>query len=433
MEPKLDFVFTSPVDKPITLGHEGLVMGTLKNKGLIAQVDQALPDHPQQSLSNGEMLALLMTFLSCEHPEHMCNLPIFAANVPLNAWLECSDVNPWMVNTHEVEQLLVQIANYGPQQFMALLEPLLEQRTPRKFNGFALPSLRQLTQKLGWIVVDHEAASYSTAALCSKLERNMVMCLPDDLPAVQAAIKQAQAGKFECQSYVQKPQGAPKALAQVDLYEAGTFTFTKDQSLTLKLRAKPKDIAGRMIVAHVQDAQKDCFQVLWTPSEHISAWSVFEIYQFTQMSFAATNFSCSKEGCSGLNPDEFKRSGTPHPYFINDNGLYFSSSAQVAALYVVMELTRKLMALVLSDYGSDLAAMTWHNLELFFNLDRLAYDPKHKLIIADNSMHNSKHVLAYAPHEVIQLFSADFLNQYHEAIVKGRQLFYHAHLPQSAP
>ena len=105
----------------------------------------------------------------------------------------------------------------------------------------------------------------------------------------------------------------------------------------------------------------------------------------------------------------------------------------MAALYVVLELTRKLMTLVLSDYGSDLAAMTWHNLELFFNLDRLAYDPKHKLIIADNSMHNSKHVLANAPHEVIQLFSADFLNQYHDAIVKGRQLFYHAHLPQSAP
>ena len=58
MEPKLDFVFTSPVDKPITLGHEGLVMGTLKNKGLIAQVDQALLDHPQQSLSNGEMLVI---------------------------------------------------------------------------------------------------------------------------------------------------------------------------------------------------------------------------------------------------------------------------------------------------------------------------------------------------------------------------------------
>ena len=111
--------------------------------------------------------------------------------------------------------------------------------------------------------------------------------------------------------------------------------------------------------------------------------------------------------------------------------MFFSSSAQVAALYVVIELTRKLMALVLSDYGADLNPMTWHNLALLFAQDYLRYDFERKLIIADNGQRYSKHFLAYAPHEVIQLFSADFLNQYHEAIVKGRQLFYHAHLPQS--
>ena len=183
-----------PWDNPLTLGVEGLVLGTLKNKGLIALVDKALPNHQNQALSHGEILALLMTFLSCGAPKHICDIPQFAADVPLNAWLERSDINPMMVNIHEVVQLLVQIAHYGPEKFKSLIEPLLEQRTPRKFNGSALPSLRLLAWELGWIVADHEAACYSTAALCSKLERDVVMRLPEDLPAVQAAIKQAQAG-----------------------------------------------------------------------------------------------------------------------------------------------------------------------------------------------------------------------------------------------
>lgn len=426
MEPVLDITFFSPAEQPITLGYEGLVMGTLKNKGLIAQVDQALPNHPNQALSYGEILALLLTLLSCKASKHICDLPQFAADVPLNAWLERNDINPMMVDASKVEQLLVQIAHYGPDKFKALLEPLLEQRTPRKFNGSALPTLRLLAWGLGWIVADHEAASYSTAALCAKLERGVVMRLSDDLPAVQAAIKQAQSGQLKGQSYVQKQQGAPKALAQVDLYEAGTFTFTKDQSLTLKLRAKPKEIAGRMFIAHVQDAQNDCYQALWTSHERISAWQTFEIYQFSQLSFAANNFSCSTIGCSGLNPEEFKRSGTPHPYFIDEKAIYLSSSAQLAALYIVIELTRKLMALVLSDYGADLTPMTWQNLKLHFNRDYLRYDFERKLIIADNGQRYSKHFLSYAPPEVTKLFSADFLEQYQDAIVKSRQLFYDA-------
>lgn len=223
---------------------------------------------------------------------------------------------------------------------------------------------------------------------------------------------------------MQKPQGAPKALAQVDLYEAGTFTFTKDATLTLKLRAKPQEIAGCMFIAHVQDAQNDCYQALWTSHERISAWQTFEIYQFSQLSFAASNFSCSTIGCSGLDPAEFKRSGTPHPYFIDEKALYLSSSAQLAAIYVVIELTRTLMALVLSDYGSDLTRMTWQNLVLLFARDYLRYDVERKLIIADNGQRNSKLFLSYAPPEVSKLFSADFLDQYHDAMVKGRQLFY---------
>lgn len=420
-----------PLDNPLKLGVESLVMGTLKHKGLIAQVDQALPSQQNQALSHGEMLALLMTFLSHIEPEHLSKLTRWAADMPINAWLEPNDVIPWIISLSGVEQLLAQIAQYGPSQFKALLEPLFEHQRPRQNTSISLPNLPKFVAGISVVVADHEAASYSTAALCTNLKRPVVMKLPDELPAAQVAIEQTQAGKLEGKSYVQKPHGAPKALAQVDLYEAGTYTFTKDTTLTLKLPNKPKEVAGRMMVAHVQDAQQDCYHVLWTTSEQYDAWQTFEIYQFSQLAFVSRNFSCSTIGCSGLNPAEFKRSGTPYPYFINENGLYLSSNAQMAALYVVLELTRQMMSLILSTYGSNHHQYAWSYLE--GSLGDCRYDLKSKQINLGQFEEAVNKILAQAPKEVSSLFDTAFLERYQDTIVKSRQLFYHAHLPQSAP
>lgn len=111
----------NPLLTTLPLDVAGWVMGQIKQCGLIEVIDQSLPKTSRNyHLSHGQVAALLLVKLAVRFPCSASLLPMFAARIPMAAWLEDSQVEPAMFNRFVVASLFKAVAEYGTSRFFSL-------------------------------------------------------------------------------------------------------------------------------------------------------------------------------------------------------------------------------------------------------------------------------------------------------------------------
>ncbi len=164
-------------------GINSLIMGTLKDKGFIASIDQMLQGKSktcsaQPEFSYGETLAVLLCKL-CSNNTPISKLNRYAAQMPLAEWLERSQVNPKNLKPECVSDLFAAIAVYRPERFYKAAARVLCSASAH-FSKISQPnintsSLTELCrQNVRVVVLNRQYWDYDTAYACTQMELGVI-------------------------------------------------------------------------------------------------------------------------------------------------------------------------------------------------------------------------------------------------------------------
>lgn len=126
----------------LPLDVSGCIMGTIKQHGLLAAINQALPpSRDEEQLTLSQVAALLLVKQAVGNPFPWEALPLFARRLPLAAWLEDESAEPLQFNQLAVTALLQGITKYGAERFFdQVAAPLLNSCEFSRVTGINVAS-----------------------------------------------------------------------------------------------------------------------------------------------------------------------------------------------------------------------------------------------------------------------------------------------------
>lgn len=415
---------------PLNLGIESVVMGIIKHRGVLKAIDHYLPlKNLDRALTHGEIFSLFCASRVQEDNLGRKSLTDFAATIPLNAWLERSDVAPLQVKDEQFAELISAIAAYGPAKLHEHLAPLLKPGKPLPQHPAALPPRASFLPNTHNILLDHGAATYHGAALCQHYlpQRLIIMQLPSDGLALAACPKLQAA--FTAISNKKLPAipalpifGLPRPKQFTWLYEVGAYDLAPTepgQAPGQELGQAP--IPGNLLIAQIPTEDSVNYVPLWWRAEQkIDPANIFQIYQLIHLDYCQTHYGCSSGGSCDVRPyDDYVRYGPLHPHF-GRNSLYLSQPQQLEALMLVLQLVHQILAVTSADMRRATRIKKWNNLSDAFVDSYINYFADSKLVMwRRHGPWLYDYIEEYAPDDVMILFNPAFLEQYHDATFSG--------------
>lgn len=434
----------------IELSMAGLVIGTLRYKGFVDFVDSELSayipkDSPQQAdLSLGETLVVLLGQLCRNRNVPVWNLSKNLGTEPMAAWLKRPDFVPSMFTVERVSTLISAMVAYDPTKFYRAVEAHLISKTEGAGKkSITSPQLKKLYQRatnLKTILIPDSADTYKLLEASEKLGLEPIVALPFEHEAVQAGFAANEGDDFNWEHhelYRKIERGYdlnygldPSLIMQrpIDLAKItgnGQFTFAG--------KGKNKEPrTGTFVLIHAGDNSfanelDDAFEQkygLWTVQPNFIG-AGRRCYAHYQQALTVMHLEQQK----GSTIDYTKRA------FFAGPTVYVPSFKHLEAVNAIMKLTKLTQSILKCDVDNfRLGQKLKPACKDYFiiSADRMGYEWELKTNKISQKFTRDNQVLQYleqgAPQEIAQLYSAQYLAPYFEALEQGYD-DYCAHLP----